>query len=340
MKPPIRLKPIALALACMVAVPAHADRPQSSFWEDGREGWFFYESPPEEPAVQEEEPAPAEPEHTVAEVVKPPEVPTAATPEPAGPEPLTAEWFRENLDRYADEAWNDPTPENVRAYMYMQRYVMDRAQAFSEAAELAVLGDPILDETSRRPTASTAAQQLAEQANQNRNAIVKSLADEVGIFFFYSSDCAACSSMLPVIRELERDFALIPVSLDGRDLPGNPFPNMRPDQGHAQQIGVPRAPALYLAAPGEIFEPIAHSPISLDDARHRILIGAYRQGWVSDSEFMSARPVTNQDLDLTRMLPSGFAEPAEGDKGNFIPPSELLRAMDEAQQRYLEELSR
>lgn len=338
---PTHIRPLIVALAALAALPSLGDDgPPHSFWQDGRHGWFFYQAPPE-PAEEE----PAEPETPPSMPESAPEpTPAVEAPQPStvppAPPPLSAEWFRENLDRYADEAWNNPTPENVRAYMYMQRYVMDRAQAFSEAAELAVLGDPILDETSRRPTASTAAQRLAEQANNNRNAIVRSLGERIGIFFFYSSDCASCAAMLPVVRELERDFALIPISLDGEDLPGNPFPNMRIDQGHARQLGVPRAPALYLAAPGEVFEPIAHSPVSLDDARHRILVGAYRQGWVSDAEMMASRPVTNQDLDLTRILPEGFATPAEGDETNFIPPSDLLRAVEAAQQRYIEELAR
>lgn len=338
------VRPIVLSIACAAIVSTHsfavADaQPTSSFWQDGREGWFFYQTPPVEEVVEPEpEPEKTPMPATTTDVTPPPPAP-APPPSAAAPEPLSAEWFRQNLDRYADEAWNNPTPENVRAYMYMQRYVMDRAQAFSEAAELAVLGDPILDETSRRPTAGAAARRLTEQATRQRDATVRALGEQVGIFFFYHSQCDSCMQMLPVVRELERDFALIPISLDGEDLPGNPFPNMRIDQGHAQQIGIPRAPALYLAAPGEVFEPIAHSPVSLDDARHRILIGAYRQGWISDAEMMAARPVTNQDIDLTRMLPSGFAQPAEGDETNFIPPGQLLRAMDEAQRRYFEELA-
>ncbi|WP_075881882.1 conjugal transfer protein TraF [Vreelandella massiliensis] len=346
--PNLRLRTFALALALTMPAPALAldNAPQqSTFWEDGRDGWFFYESPPEPEPEPEKEPN-KEPE-TVAKKTPPPAPePKKQTPkpqeaqQPEGPPALSAAWFRENLEKYEDAAWNNPTVENVRAYMYLQRYVMDRSEQFAQSAQLAVLGDPVLDETNRRPSASAAAQRQTERANRTRNRLVSELAEEVGMFFFYSSTCEACATMAPVIRELEKDFAVIPISLDGKHLPGNPFPNMRRDQGHAEQIGVPRAPALYLAAPGEIFEPIAHSPVSVDDARHRILIGAYRQGWVTQEEYNSARPIENLDVDLTRMLANEDLSDLQRDSDtNFIPPNELMRVVKEAENSFFEEQS-
>lgn len=332
---------MAMALAIPVSADALDRQPSSSsFWEDGRDGWFFYESTPARPEPPPEAAEPESPPSTAVETTPPPTPPQDFTPEPPlkeGPPALSAAWFRENLEKYEDAAWNDPTVENVRAYMYLQRYVMDRSEQFAQSAQLAVLGDPVLDETTRRPSASAAAQRQTERANRTRNRLVKELSEEVGMFFFYTSTCESCLSMVPVVKELQRDFAIIPVSVDGQHLPGRPFPDMRADQGHAEQVGVPRVPALYLAAPGEIFEPLAHAPVSLDDARHRILIGAYRQGWVSQEEYNAARPIENLDVDLTQMLAQDDLSSLQGDNDtNFIPPSDLMRLIERSEARFFE----
>lgn len=334
---------IAMALAMPLSANTldnQSNQSSSSFWEDGREGWFFYESDdePTEPAPDDLEPE-SQPS-TAAETTPPPTPQQDFTPEPPlkdGPPALSAAWFRENLEKYEDAAWNEPTVENVRAYMYLQRYVMDRSEQFAQSAQLAVLGDPVLDETTRRPSASSAAQRQTERANRTRNRLVKELSEEVGMFFFYTSNCEACLSMVPVVKELQRDFAIIPVSVDGQHLPGRPFPDMRADQGHAEKVGVPRVPALYLAAPGEVFEPLAHAPVSLDDARHRILIGAFRQGWVSQDEYNAARPIENLDVDLTRMLSQDDLSSLQGESDtNFIPPSDLMRLVEKSEARFFE----
>lgn len=71
-----------------------------------------------------------------------PTQPKPAAPLPSGPEMFSAEWFRENLPKYKDLAWNNPTVENVRTFLYLQRFAIDRSEQFSDATELAVVGDP------------------------------------------------------------------------------------------------------------------------------------------------------------------------------------------------------
>ncbi len=38
-----------------------------------------------------------------------------------------------------DLAWNNPTVENVRTFLYLQRFAIDRSEQFSDATELAVV---------------------------------------------------------------------------------------------------------------------------------------------------------------------------------------------------------
>ncbi|MEZ5936211.1 MAG: conjugal transfer protein TraF [Alphaproteobacteria bacterium] len=104
------------------------------FFDRGQEGWFWYEPLPEDDEalpIPAEQPDPAPVPDEIrpivpAEVVEPP-----AEAEP--PKPLSAAWFRENLDGFRDRALDDPSPVNTEAYLYLQRIALERAGAFADA---------------------------------------------------------------------------------------------------------------------------------------------------------------------------------------------------------------
>lgn len=121
------------------------DSGRVGFYERKEEGWFWYKEEPQKTEKKPEEPEPK----PVADTKPTPPKPPAA--QPSGPEMFSAEWFRENLPKYKDLAWNNPTIENVRTFLYLQRFAIDRSEQFSDATELAVVGDPFLDEITRRP---------------------------------------------------------------------------------------------------------------------------------------------------------------------------------------------
>ena len=68
-----------------------------------------------------------------------------------GPAVFSADWVKENLEVYKKVAWDNPTVENLRAYLTLQRFAIDRSEQFAYAGRMAVEGDPFLDEVSRNP---------------------------------------------------------------------------------------------------------------------------------------------------------------------------------------------
>lgn len=317
---------LALGIAFTLAASAHATQDQGKgfHWGERDKGWFFYN---EERPVERKEPQapPPPPPPSTAMNVTPPPAPAPAPAEEAGPAPLSAEWFRENLPKYEDAAWDNPTPENVQTYFMLQRYVMDRSEEFANVAQLVNIGNPWLDETTRRPMQSAASRQLTVNAVRNRNQALEDLAETVGVFYFYDSQCEACAHMQDVVRMIDRTFAVVPISMDGKDLPGNPYPNFQVDQGHAQRFGVQRGPALFLVSPNGEATPFANAPISLNDARERMIMAAYREGWISQKDFFATRPLRNQDRSLTEALKlDDLMADDEGNESNFIPPEKLL----------------
>ncbi|WP_022635566.1 MULTISPECIES: conjugal transfer protein TraF [Gammaproteobacteria] len=304
------------------------DSTSSGFYERKEEGWFWYKEEPKEPEKKPEKPKPK----PVAEAKPAPSKPT--DPQPSGPEMFSAKWFRENLPKYKDLAWNDPTVENVRTFLYLQRFAIDRSEQFSDATELAVVGDPFLDEITRRPAATFASQQVDRDAGNAKNMLLKSVADRVGIFFFYKSDDDYSELQAPLIKMLEQGegFSIIPVSMDGKPLPSGIFPNYKTDEGHAKQLGIVTFPAVYLASPDGQFAPIGQGPMSLPELNHRILVAAKRNGWVSDEEFNRTRPVLNLENNIAERLASPELgsdlqqlSQASGDKDNFVPPEQLMK---------------
>ena len=81
-----------------------------------------------------------------------------------------------------------------------------------------LLWGSFLDEISRRPAATFASQQVDRDAGNAKNQLLKSVANRVGIFFFYKSDDEYSDLQAPLVKMLEQGegFSIVPVSMDGR----------------------------------------------------------------------------------------------------------------------------
>lgn len=318
----MRITPWVLALVLSPYL-ATVQANESRFTERKAEGWFFYNETIEEEAPPPEELAP-EPPKTVTESTPPPEG-VEPTPPPSPPAPLSAEWMRENLPKYMDKAWDDPSPENVQAFFLLQRYAMDRSGEFAEVAQRVTMGNPMLDESTRRPFSTFAAQDLDRIAGQQRNALLDQIASSAGLFVFYASDCRLCQTMAPVLAHLDGQFEMTPISMDGNDLPGNPFPKMRPNQGHAEQLGVQSLPAIFLVSEEAEFIPLAQGATSLTDLRERIVLGALQIGVISEDEYNRTRTINNAHINLSRQPLNLESDPS--DPTGFVDPRQLIQSL-------------
>ncbi len=314
-----------LVAVCMLSALRNIKAEESrGFYAKKAQGWFWYESMPVEKkrAIELNKPA----------FASLPSSPPKENPLAKHPLPFSAAWFRQNLQKYKDAAWDKPTPDNIRAFLYLQRFAVDRSEQFADGVELVTLGDPSLDELSRRPSATFASQQIDRQAGMDKIKLVKSLTKRLGIFFFFRSDCPYCELQAPLIKVLEQNegFTVIPVSLDGQPLPSHLFPNFKVDEGHAQKLGIQTVPALFLATADGEFAAIGQGVMSLPEINHRILVAAKRKNWLSEKAFNQARPVMNVDDNAANYLssPAHAAEqlkpiqPPSND--GFIPPAKLV----------------
>ena len=249
-------------LAVLPAVAAHAAEPAAAqasdpaetatvYWQQHREGWFWYRDPPP-PKARPAQKAPAT---------------------PARPRELADfEAMQQRLETLKRVAVMNPTDDNLMAYMRFQRMVMDRSQVFADRWQRLVWREPSLDYASEgRPTNTLAIAAFDERQRDRDTAAVRQLAATHGLVFVFRSDCPFCHRFAPVLKRFAQSHGLtvLAVSLDGGSLPE--YPDARPDNGIAARLNARAVPALYLTQPSRReFRPVGFGLMSDTDLLERI----------------------------------------------------------------------
>ena len=264
----------ASATSAVGGSPADAGSPATStHWTPKVDGWHFYRDPVE-PAA----PPPPEP-------VKPS---AGQGGEPL--KPLSSAWFRERLDHYRDLAIDNPTPENVELYGYLQRVMLDKAELFTQAFGAAVASNPDLDETARRDI--TAPQKMAarEATRASRERVLRDLSQRVGLWYFYASECPYCMRQAPILERFAatHGVSILPVALDGLPSPTGHFPNYVTNAGQAERFGVKVTPTLLMVRPPEEVVSLSEGLRTIQELEDRMLKIAHQKGWIEDADYHEA----------------------------------------------------
>ena len=306
------------------------------FLERGEEGWFWYEPIPEEEPIEEKaEKKPAKPAVETMALPKKPEPEPKPKPEhvqpstPPPPPAMSAEWFRKNIKKYKDRAWNNPTPENVSAFLYVQKMAMNRSANFADVWKQVVSTDPTLDANSTAPTTTSGALRLKAEANNARKELLAKMKDKVGLIFFFNGSQYSMEQArtIDAIQQLY-GIDVLAVSTDGSTLPDDFLAKVVRDRGQSQVMGVKQVPATYVAFDDNTTKPIGVGMFARPLVEDRILMVAQMSGAISDEEYMATQKQLKKEEDLIgAVAPQAYASinPEKTDEDGFIPPSELLR---------------
>ena len=265
------------------------DNDLGGYYHGKEQGWFWRETMPfSQPAELPEAPD-AKP---AAEL--------SFKEEDVTPRPFSAEWMRQKLPELRDRALQEPTPDNVRAYYYLQRYAVDMAERFALVAQKVVLADPSLDENARRPISTYGGHVFDEVARENTLRVASKIASTAGLWYFFKSDCPFCAAQNPVLERLQRriGLAILPIALDQQAMPDGAFSQFVQDRGHAAQLNVTKTPTLYLVRrPGE-FVLLSEGLVTDDGLLERIVHAGHDAKWISDEEFDSTRATRPADVQV------------------------------------------
>lgn len=268
----------ACGLLLWTAAAQGEGAPERGYYVSKEEGWFW----------RVPLPMPVEPKELADSGST---VPHLEQPVQRAPAAFSPEWMREKLPVYRDRALQDPTPENVRAYFYLQRHAMNMAERFALVAQKVVLADPSLDENTRRPISSYGGHVFDSVARENMVHVAAKIATLAGIWYFYKSDCPYCRAQNPVLERLQRriGLAVLPIALDGQAMPDGIFPRFVLNQGHAQQLNVTQTPTLYLVRKPSEFVLLSEGLVTDEGLLERIVHAGHDAGWISDHEFNTTR---------------------------------------------------
>lgn len=280
------------------------------FFDDRTRGWHFYESPIEEMEPEEDEPvAPPKPE-AKAEPAKP--------QTPAGPPAMSADWLKANLPKYLTKAIDNPTDENVRAYLYLQRYGMDKAQQYATASQRVTLNDPYLDFNARKPLSAVGSQVSDQIGLEERMALLKDLSKDAGLLFYFTGTCEHCKRQWPLVKAFsdKYKFSVMPVSMDGMILDGMNPKNVVMDAGQAQMMGVTVYPSIYLFKPPSTFSVVSHGVAAVEAFPELIASASMAAGMINEKQYM--RMNGTNDMSVKTQLIGPDAEAAVQDPKSLV----------------------
>jgi len=276
---------ITLILIFMLVVPAsNAHSEGREFYKRGAEGWFWYHDPEPEPEPEEKE----EPELPV--ITPPPAESSETTEAPKGPPAFSVAWYQENMETVLNRAIDDPTEENVAAYFFIHRLMMDKANQFAVTAREVSMKHPQLDEMTRKGSGATAVRMTEAQKRKLMADLGERVNARDGALWFWFQDDIYSRQMARIIRTVRNrtGIKVVALSVTGEPLSGEAkdwFPDYLVDSGNAaKRIGVTHAPAVALALPPNEVKLISHGVIGASHVQKRMMIAANSMDLITDSE--------------------------------------------------------
>lgn len=291
-----------------------------SFYREKERGWFWYEDPEPEPEKPKKQPPQPKPEQEKSPA------PATAPAQPAGPAPGSVAWIKEVLPKLREAAIDNPTDENLQAYYFTQRLMMDKSETFSKRSMEVIRNNPLLDEDLRYPASNAASDALASAAGKQKEHLLNTISKQaVLVLFFKGADCTLCSQAVAALTGLKHKygFEVMTISLDGQPLPANPFGQHKNDNGLAEQLGIFMTPAIGLAVPPNGTTIISYSTISMETATSRILSAAKDEGLISPEEYQATSRIASVGLIDGNALKSNTPNPLES-------PEEYVQRMQKA----------
>lgn len=203
-------------------------------WKQEDRPFHYYPDPVDVRPKSDKKPAAQQPERKTFEQMK------------------TVKEIREEHDRLLDVAVVNPTQANVLAYHEFKTKMLAQSEKFSAVTQAVIWKNPSIDYNVTNPVANFAQTSQRIQKNRDEEQLMRDLAKNYGIVFFYRGSCAPCHAQAPIFKIIQQRYGMevLAVSLDGAPMPG--FENARPDNGISRALtggrGVEATPMSFLVS--------------------------------------------------------------------------------------------
>lgn len=260
------MKFLAFLLLAVIGQAAIADDGQQAtpmFDQKADRGWFWYEKDPE-----------PKPKKKVEDTQQPAPAPTKEA-DKEEKHPMTVAWLRKIMPVLEERAIDNPTRENLSAYFYAKRVMLDKSQRFMEEGKKLIASDPMLDENNRVPSATFAKAEFLNKEYEAKQASLRYLAKNIGgLFVFFDSKCSFCRIQISTIAKLQESYGFLVkyISVDGQGLPG--MKDWVKDNGHVKMLDLKVYPTTVLAVPPSTYLIVSQGMMAKDQMEERILTAA------------------------------------------------------------------
>lgn len=273
-----------LGLSSFAGAQGNSINSPGSFLKGKEEGWFWYE-------VEPEPIEPKAPEPKKVEVAK--EMPTIIKLEKQKPKALSVEWFNAEYPKILNTAIDNPTDENVKAYRYATRVLLDKASNFTRTFQRQSLLDPMLDESNRMPFSSAMRGAFMRMTTEQKKKATDVVAKKAGLWVFLDDKCPYCAMQYPLVARTakERGIEVVYITPDGK----RPSwmlgaDEVRKDMGQGRNLKIQVRPAVALVIPPEKVTVLTQGMLSQDLLEERILVAGDAAGLITGEVRKQAFP--------------------------------------------------
>lgn len=244
------------------------------FVEEKDQGWFFYESLPPEVRERIKKEALAEQEE------KKPPVGSSA-------------WFRENLPKLRDQAVDNPTEENIKAYLIMERLAIRKSRKYAEATLNTVLNNPYLDQNSYTPSSVRGARAFQEKLSQNQKRVIDKVRGFIGLYVFFEGGDPVSESMLNELSRFVKSHSMeyLLITMNGQP-PQNEYfkhANVTQSKDFEKELGITAPPSVLIYNANEdAFAYLSAGQVHYADFPERVIRVAHSHGWIDEADFQDA----------------------------------------------------
>ena len=191
----------------------------------------------------------------------------------------SVEEFRKELDRLRDVAIMSPSEQNIQAYLYGNKLMMDRASLFTDQWRRVVWKTPDLEFNQHYPQANAATLEAKRLADARRGQDLATIGKTYSLLYFFRSDCPLCKIQAPALALFAKEYGIEVqgISMDGIIPPDLPLPSPRIDNGISYFVtageGVNTVPALFLVSHDrKQVDPLGVGVIAVEEIAERIRI--------------------------------------------------------------------
>lgn len=311
------------------------------FFDNGysKEGWWNYEKDLETKTIVKKKTKPV----AKATPTPPKKVESAPAKEEA-PAVGSTKWLQQNLESYKELAIDNPTVDNLKAYLYVQKLALDRAEQFARVGKMVVNGDPLLDSTTRAPIGGATAKIRTQYIDEEQKRLLEKLYKKIGLFYVFKDRCFLCDRQAETLDYAQKTMGLTvkAVSLDEPTehcVSAEKFPDYRviPQLRHELKILALPATFMYNAETDEI-KPLVQGMATLSDINSRFVEMAMKYKWINKQDYKYVKPFDDAlsishmvgiNSKFSKKLQSRAGKDPYGKNTNFVDPAVLVDMIQE-----------